>query len=219
MGCLRQDKVKNFNQTPLSFHTHPLLIETNMIHIHKKYILYITSNSGSIAPSYNLPSWFISPTFPNFTQPHQLHQTTSGAFLFLRAVKMADSFMRFSRSAPLKPAVRLAMSIKVMPSANFLFLNGRWGVGWWWWWHIVGGDDDIGRFWWMVLGGCWWLDPSNNIHLGSYLYTRFFFSWRKKRQWIKVTNRKKWRFDSFLPLVNHCFGMRNNIHQYYPLVF
>ena len=33
---------------------------------------------------------------------------------------MADSFMRFSRSAPLKPAVRLAMSVRVMPSASFL---------------------------------------------------------------------------------------------------
>ena len=27
MGCLSKDKVKNFNQTPLSFHTHPLLSE------------------------------------------------------------------------------------------------------------------------------------------------------------------------------------------------
>lgn len=41
--------------------------------------------------------------------------------------------MRFSRSAPLKPAVRLAISVKVMFSASFLFLwhikSGGW-VGW-----------------------------------------------------------------------------------------
>mmetsp|Transcript_38633 Transcript_38633/g.92751 ORF Transcript_38633/g.92751 Transcript_38633/m.92751 type:complete len:313 (+) Transcript_38633:859-1797(+) len=44
------------------------------------------------------------------------------AFLFRRAVRMADSFIRFSRSAPLKPDVRLATSTSVMSSASFLFL-------------------------------------------------------------------------------------------------
>mmetsp|Transcript_42820 Transcript_42820/g.102056 ORF Transcript_42820/g.102056 Transcript_42820/m.102056 type:complete len:346 (-) Transcript_42820:706-1743(-) len=39
------------------------------------------------------------------------------------AARMADSFMRFSRSAPLKPAVRLAMSRSVTSSASFLFFT------------------------------------------------------------------------------------------------
>lgn len=180
MGCLSKDKVKNFNQTPLSFHTHPLLSETNMIHIHIIYI-YI---SHQIREALHLLTKtlliYIPQLSPTSLNPNQLHQPTSGAFLFLRAVKMADSFMRFSRSAPLKPAVRLAMSIKVMPSANFLFLNGRWGVGWWWWWHIVGGDDDIGRFWWVVLGGRWWLQ----LYLGVVAVVRCGddSSWR----WVQL---------------------------------
>mmetsp|Transcript_38853 Transcript_38853/g.105205 ORF Transcript_38853/g.105205 Transcript_38853/m.105205 type:complete len:217 (-) Transcript_38853:741-1391(-) len=44
------------------------------------------------------------------------------AFLFRRAVRMADSFMRFSRSAPLKPAVRFATSVSLISSPTFLFL-------------------------------------------------------------------------------------------------
>mmetsp|Transcript_84091 Transcript_84091/g.151776 ORF Transcript_84091/g.151776 Transcript_84091/m.151776 type:complete len:258 (-) Transcript_84091:484-1257(-) len=44
------------------------------------------------------------------------------AVLLRRAVRMADSFMRFSKSAPLMPAVRLATSASVKSSASFLFL-------------------------------------------------------------------------------------------------
>mmetsp|Transcript_19865 Transcript_19865/g.50817 ORF Transcript_19865/g.50817 Transcript_19865/m.50817 type:complete len:378 (-) Transcript_19865:733-1866(-) len=44
------------------------------------------------------------------------------AGLLRRAVRMADSFIRFSRSAPLKPAVRWATSFRVISSASFLFL-------------------------------------------------------------------------------------------------
>ena len=34
--------------------------------------------------------------------------------------ELGGSFMRFSRSAPLKPAVRLAMSVRVISSPSFL---------------------------------------------------------------------------------------------------
>mmetsp|Transcript_46858 Transcript_46858/g.118725 ORF Transcript_46858/g.118725 Transcript_46858/m.118725 type:complete len:296 (+) Transcript_46858:897-1784(+) len=42
------------------------------------------------------------------------------AFFLRRAVKIADSFIKFSRSAPEKPGVRLATSVSVMSSASFL---------------------------------------------------------------------------------------------------
>mmetsp|Transcript_22299 Transcript_22299/g.66992 ORF Transcript_22299/g.66992 Transcript_22299/m.66992 type:complete len:382 (-) Transcript_22299:614-1759(-) len=45
------------------------------------------------------------------------------SFLFRRAVRMADSFIRFSRSAPLKPAVRLATSVSFISSAILLFFR------------------------------------------------------------------------------------------------
>mmetsp|Transcript_92416 Transcript_92416/g.299021 ORF Transcript_92416/g.299021 Transcript_92416/m.299021 type:complete len:275 (-) Transcript_92416:480-1304(-) len=45
------------------------------------------------------------------------------AFFFRRAVRIADSFMRFSRSAPLKPAVRLATSFRSSSSPSFLFFT------------------------------------------------------------------------------------------------
>ena len=187
MGCLSKDKVKNFNQTPLSFHTHPLLSETNMIHIHIYiYIIiyiYITSNSGSIAPSYNLPSWFISPTFPNFTQPHQLHQPTSGAFLFLRAVKMADSFIRFSRSAPAEASGALGdvyqgdafgqLLIPQRPVRGWLVVMVVAYCWWWWWyWEVL-----MGGTWWllMIAVGWRWVQPVLLIHLGSQpKHGRFF---------------------------------------------
>mmetsp|Transcript_39667 Transcript_39667/g.93471 ORF Transcript_39667/g.93471 Transcript_39667/m.93471 type:complete len:252 (-) Transcript_39667:1608-2363(-) len=45
------------------------------------------------------------------------------AFSSLLAARMADSFMRFSRSAPLKPTVLLATSLRSKSSASFLFLT------------------------------------------------------------------------------------------------
>jgi len=44
-------------------------------------------------------------------------------FRFLRAASKAASFKTFSRSAPEKPAVFLAIILKSTSSANFFFLE------------------------------------------------------------------------------------------------